>query len=124
MILCIPGAYVHVGGLPTKEYSDIYGLMTYHGVPKPGWRAFQLLHGAGDHRVPATLASDQARLAAARCVTEAGTDMAGFTLSAHADIKTAAACCAACQQADQDHCSFWSARLGWIPPHRGPHACS
>ena len=26
------------------EFSDVYGLMTYHGVPKPGWRAFALLH--------------------------------------------------------------------------------
>ena len=32
--------------------------MTYHGVPKPGWRGFQLMHGAGDHRVPAALGSD------------------------------------------------------------------
>ena len=28
------------------EFGDIYGLMTYHGVPKPGWRAFALLHAA------------------------------------------------------------------------------
>ena len=26
------------------EFSDVYGLMTYHGVPKPGWRAFALMH--------------------------------------------------------------------------------
>ena len=26
------------------EFSDVYGLMSYHGVPKPGWRAFALLH--------------------------------------------------------------------------------
>ena len=29
--------------------------MTYHGVPKPGWRGFQLLNDAGSHRVPTTL---------------------------------------------------------------------
>ena len=35
---------------------DIYGLMTISGVPKPGWRAFQLLHEhAGTRRVPATV---------------------------------------------------------------------
>jgi hypothetical protein len=44
------------GGLPTTEFQDIYGLMTYHGIPKPGWRAFQLLHShAGTHRVPTTV---------------------------------------------------------------------
>ena len=26
------------------EFMDIYGLMTVSGVPKPGWRAFQMLH--------------------------------------------------------------------------------
>ena len=64
--------------------SDIYGLMTYHGVPKPGWRAFQLLNGAGDHRVPTTLASEQqvsVQDGEGACVTEANTNMAGFTLS-------------------------------------------
>ena len=35
------------------EFSDVYGLMTFHGVPKPGWRAFALLHShAGALRLP------------------------------------------------------------------------
>ena len=38
------------------EFSDVYGLMTYHGVPKPGWRAFALLHShAGTLRLPTTV---------------------------------------------------------------------
>jgi len=39
------------GGFPTTEFSNIYGLMTVSGIPKPGWRGFQLLNGAGDRRV-------------------------------------------------------------------------
>ena len=26
------------------EFMNIYGLMTVSGVPKPGWRAFEMLH--------------------------------------------------------------------------------
>ena len=102
------------GGLPTTEYSDIYGLMTYHGVPKPGWRAFQLLNGAGDHRVPTTLASEQQVSAwdgEGACVTEANTNMAGFTLSS-AKASDSAECCAKCQALDSSHCSFWSFHAG------------
>jgi hypothetical protein len=40
------------GGFPTSEFTNIYGLMTVHGIPKPGWRGFQLLNEAGDTRVP------------------------------------------------------------------------
>jgi hypothetical protein len=96
--------------------------MTYHGVPKPGWRGFQLLNDAGSHRVPTTLGNGSSDLAVQeryvqqirqqgsgqQCVTEAGTDMAGFTLSTHPEITSAAKCCAGCQSADQSHCSFWT----------------
>lgn len=107
------------GGLPSTEYSNIYGLMTYHGVPKPGWRGFQLLSDAGTHRVPTTLGNGSSDLAVqerymqqieqgGQCVTEPNTDMAGFTLSTHPEIQTAAKCCAGCQSADQSDCSFWT----------------
>ena len=40
-------------GIPTTEFSNTYGLMSFGGIPKPGWRAFQLLHQhAGTFRVP------------------------------------------------------------------------
>jgi len=40
------------GGLPQLEFRNIYGSMTIGGVPKPVWRAFQLLHEhAGDTRL-------------------------------------------------------------------------
>ena len=101
------------------------GLMTYHGVPKPGWRGFQLLAEAGDHRVAATIGSsssssssssslDSTGLGSAasapmlgECVTEPGTEMAGFTLSS-VKADTEAYCCAKCQAVDQQHCSFWT----------------
>ena len=103
------------GGLPTKEYSNIYGLMTYHGVPKPGWRGFQLLNGAGDHRIPATLPSDMdtlyvsqsQRVVSGDCVTDEQTNMAGFTLSS-VKADTPAYCCAKCQAVGQQECSFWT----------------
>jgi hypothetical protein len=97
--------------------------MTYHGVPKPGWRGFQLLAEAGDHRVTTTIGSsssssssslDSTGLGSAasapmlgECVTEPGTEMAGFTLSS-VKADTEAYCCAKCQAVDQQHCSFWT----------------
>jgi len=36
------------GGFPQTEFSGIYGLKTVQGIPKPGWRAFELLRDAGD----------------------------------------------------------------------------
>ena len=100
------------GSLPTKEYSDIYGLMTYHGVPKPGWRGFELMAAAGDHRVNATLGSDTVKVqqqveGGNKCVEEDGTNMAGFTLST-VKAPTKAHCCSKCQAVDQQHCSFWT----------------
>ena len=97
------------GGFPGTEFSGVYGLMTYHGVPKPGWRGFQLLNRAGDHRVPVTLREPQlvADPAAAACVTEERTNMLGFT-TARRNATDAGACCAACRAATPTDCEFWS----------------
>ena len=44
------------GGLPIREFQNYYGLRTYNGIPKPSWRAFELLHThAGNKRVPVTM---------------------------------------------------------------------
>jgi hypothetical protein len=44
----------HPVGLPYNQ--PHYGLMSLHGVKKPGWLGFQLLHThAGSHMVPATV---------------------------------------------------------------------
>jgi xylan 1,4-beta-xylosidase len=52
------------GGLPLVEFNDIYGIMTIHGIPKPAWRAFQLLHAhAGDQRLR-TSSSNSTRISA------------------------------------------------------------
>jgi xylan 1,4-beta-xylosidase len=39
------------GGLPSQPFHGGFGLMTLHGVPKPAYRAFQLLRQAGDRRL-------------------------------------------------------------------------
>ena len=47
------------GGLPTTEFSNIYGAMSFHGVPKPVWKAFALLHThAGEWRLPTVVSKD------------------------------------------------------------------
>ena len=38
---------------PTKELDGSFGLLSMHGVPKPGWAGFALLHAhAGDTLLP------------------------------------------------------------------------
>lgn len=38
--------------LPSAPFYGGFGLLTLHGVPKPTYRAFQLLHALGDERIP------------------------------------------------------------------------
>ena len=46
------------GGLPRTEYKNVYGAMSISGVPKPVWRAFELLHThAGDLRLDVKLSN-------------------------------------------------------------------
>ena len=52
--------------------------MTYHGVPKPGWRAFALLHShAGGWRLPTTVTQQQQPQAAADAEEAAAAAAAG-----------------------------------------------
>jgi len=65
------------------EFAAVYGAMTLGGVPKPAWRAFQLLHAhAGPLRVPARVSADplaQAALVSAfATVASAGAPPAVF----------------------------------------------
>lgn len=47
--------------MPRVEFKNIYGIMSHHGVPKPAWRAFELLHThAGNRRLPVRV-SNQTR---------------------------------------------------------------
>jgi xylan 1,4-beta-xylosidase len=49
------------GGLAQEEFKNVYGMMTVHGIPKPVWRAFQLLHEhAGDTRLPTAVGAQTA----------------------------------------------------------------
>jgi hypothetical protein len=44
--------------LPTREFQNWYGLMSFNGVRKPAWRSFQLLNThAGNYLVPANLSA-------------------------------------------------------------------
>jgi len=38
--------------MQSAPFHNGYGLMTVHGVRKPSWHAFKLLHGAGNSRLP------------------------------------------------------------------------
>jgi xylan 1,4-beta-xylosidase len=38
--------------LPSRPFQGGFGLLTIHGVPKPVYRAFQILHEAGTERLP------------------------------------------------------------------------
>ena len=40
------------GGMPSQPFHGGFGLLTLHGVPKPVYRAFQLLHRSGEQRLP------------------------------------------------------------------------
>mmetsp|Transcript_172967 Transcript_172967/g.420741 ORF Transcript_172967/g.420741 Transcript_172967/m.420741 type:complete len:557 (-) Transcript_172967:11-1681(-) len=46
--------------MKSKPFQNGFGLQTIHGVPKPAWRAFQLLKDAGSWRAPVTGASPEA----------------------------------------------------------------
>ena len=86
--------------------------MTISGIPKPGWRAFQLLHElAGDERLEATVTEidrgDRGdRGGAAHCTTELNTIMAGFDIGVATQAHDIAGCCDACR--NNSKCSFWS----------------
>eukprot|EP01102_Stenamoeba_stenopodia_P023120 TRINITY_DN985_c0_g1_i1.p1 TRINITY_DN985_c0_g1~~TRINITY_DN985_c0_g1_i1.p1 ORF type:complete len:535 (-),score=134.85 TRINITY_DN985_c0_g1_i1:74-1633(-) len=42
-------------GFFSTPFHEGFGMMTIHGIPKPSWRAFELLHQAGDLLIPDTL---------------------------------------------------------------------
>ena len=107
------------------EYMNVYGLMTISGIPKPGWRAFQLLHElAGNQRLNATVmeaaaagvgfksdANENANdlttsLAETTCTIEQDTSMEGFTIGVPLQEKNIVECCNACQL--NTRCSFWT----------------
>jgi xylan 1,4-beta-xylosidase len=48
------------GGMPAQEFDKPtgtgWGLLSTSGIPKPSYRAFQLLHGSGDCTVPVSVA--------------------------------------------------------------------
>jgi len=109
------------GGFPNKEFMNIYGSMTKDGVPKPVWRAFQLMHThAGDRAVNTTVfhhASiyDNVANPLDVCALVPSTDFIGGDIlpdSQHVHTDTAEECCTACQQhtgtSPDTKCQLWS----------------
>jgi len=102
------------GGLPDKEFKDIYGIMTIHGIPKPAWRAFQLLHThAGSQRLSIDVAQGTTMTvqepAGSACSLVPDTDFKGADIlpeSQRLDLPDANACCNACQA--NRTCQAWS----------------
>ena len=94
------------------EFMNVYGLMTISGVPKPAWRAFQLLHHhAGYNRVKCTVTESvlPSSLGTApsqsKCSVEDKTDLAGFDLE-ELRAKNVERCCEACRA--DSKCVFWT----------------
>ena len=67
--------------------------MTVHGIPKPGWRGFQLLKDAGNARVPVNVTEHTARVVeAGQAQAKAQCLQGGFTGGdIHTDNMTIAA---------------------------------
>eukprot|EP00036_Acanthoecidae_sp_10tr_P004927 CAMPEP_0182928404 /NCGR_PEP_ID=MMETSP0105_2-20130417/15568_1 /TAXON_ID=81532 ORGANISM="Acanthoeca-like sp., Strain 10tr" /NCGR_SAMPLE_ID=MMETSP0105_2 /ASSEMBLY_ACC=CAM_ASM_000205 /LENGTH=645 /DNA_ID=CAMNT_0025066407 /DNA_START=9 /DNA_END=1946 /DNA_ORIENTATION=+ len=114
------------GGFPDTEYKNIYGSMTKDGVPKPAWRAFQLLHmHAGDHRASTTVKqpskvtwtppAEATVGSTAACALVPNTDFEGGDILPDSQplvLDSAAECCAACQNhsgtSPETRCQAWS----------------
>jgi len=92
------------------EYMNIYGLMTVSGVPKPGWRAFEMLHKfGGDTRVNTIIhqnMSFSSSSSSSSCVTESNTNFAGFDVVTATSARTVDECCEACK--NENKCSYWT----------------
>ena len=68
------------GQLPA-EFSGMWGLQTVNGVPKPSYRAFELLHRLGSDSLPCTASSSDGETIS--CFAAVTTDASG---TAHAQI--------------------------------------
>ena len=65
------------GGLPEIEFRAIYGAMTIGGIPKPVWRAYQLLHEhAGQQRVATSVSQPTVANSSAMALLETEREMA------------------------------------------------
>lgn len=54
---CLSDIYDQIG-FQSSEFQGHYGLLSLHGLRKPGWFAHTLLNRLGDHRVPVTGGSE------------------------------------------------------------------
>lgn len=47
-------------GIRSREFTNQYGMISINGVPKPSFRAFELLATAGNYSLPAAITDDSA----------------------------------------------------------------
>eukprot|EP00039_Didymoeca_costata_P029987 m.27424 g.27424 ORF g.27424 m.27424 type:complete len:526 (-) comp7894_c0_seq3:160-1737(-) len=102
------------GGLPDTEFKNIYGSMTIHGIPKPAWRAFQMVNvHAGDTRLTTTLDQNSTTSkdegSPTNCSMVPNTDFNGGDLLPNDQpliVPNASACCQACK--DHAGCDAWA----------------
>ena len=91
----------------TEFGMNVYGLMTVGGIPKPGWRSFQLLHEhAGDRRYKTNVTEHAGALASEQCVVDPQTAFKGFEVQRIRGCAGPEACCAACKS--DKRCTFWT----------------
>ena len=92
------------GGLPLIEFKDVYGMMSVRGIPKPAWRAFELLHShAGDHRLHTTLSNQTSPHLGAAPSFEPAPVLA--SVSAFATINTSTTIAGSRDACSRDACS-------------------
>ncbi|MGH8233428.1 MAG: GH39 family glycosyl hydrolase [Rhodanobacteraceae bacterium] len=51
---------------PSKPFQGGFGLMNIHGIPKPAYRAYEILHGLGEEKLPVKGRHDTAHVWAVR----------------------------------------------------------
>jgi len=91
-------------GFPTVDipFHGGFGLLTIYQIPKPSYRAFQLLHETGTERVATTKPTPPPP----QCTQEQNIDYYGYDVGQIANIPDAASCCSACWSTQG--CLYWS----------------
>jgi len=86
------------------------------GIPKPTFRAYQLLHEAGDMLGNVTGPTPPIPSRPSNCTLHPGMDYLGATIIATTDSDTAGACCSDC--VGNRDCNFWT-----VSTVAGEHRC-
>ena len=69
--------------MPSKAFQGGFGLMTIHGVPKPAYRAYEILHGLGTEKLHVDGAHDTVQVWMVRGDTSASVIIVNLALPDH-----------------------------------------